>query len=157
MADIEHFDVDNIRQALIQSFGVVLGAAALLQCNPQTIYNYLRRYPELEEARALGKKNRIDRAELALQKMIIEKDPFFPAVRFTLEGSKEGRKRGWGTRPQIQIGDVDNRQLQVNIENLRLATGAETDGGVLTRLAGLLEDGDVVNGEIIEGEVVGDE
>lgn len=150
MPDIEHFDKNDIATALIKSFGVVLGAAALLRCDPKTIYNYLGRYPELEDARTLGKKNRIDRAELALQKMIVEKDPFFPAVRFALEGSKEGRRRGWGTRAQIQVGDVDNRQLQVNIENLRLAMGAETEGDVLTRLAGLLDSGEIIDGEVVE-------
>jgi len=146
MPDTEDFDKREIAAALVQSFGIVLGAATLLKCTPKTVYNYLHRYPELEEAREIGRKNRTDRAELALYKMV--GDDYFAAVRFALEGSKEGRKRGWGTRPQVEV--QDNRQQTLIIEKLmvRLGAGAPEDVGL--GLAGLLESGDVVDGEVVE-------
>jgi len=145
--NLEQFNLEDVSAALERAYGVVLGAASILKCAPRTVYYYLERYPEeLEAARERGRRLRVDRAEIALDQMVRGDDPYFPAVRFTLEGSEEGRKRKWGTRPLIQV-EQDNRELQVNIEKLMVATGAETESRVLGRLAGLLESGEVVVGE----------
>lgn len=144
MPDIEHFDKEKIAAALEKSYGVVWGAASLLHCSVRTVYNYLERYPELEEAKALGRKNATDHAELALRGMV--KDGHFAATRFALEGSKEGRSRGWGTRVQAEV--QDNRQQTLIIEKLMVRLGAGEPEDVGLGLAGLLPD-------VMEGEVVG--
>jgi len=145
-----YYTFEQVANALTKTFGIKLAAAKRLGCHRVTVDEYIARWPELEDVRQQAKEGRVDLAEAKL--IELTSDNHFAATRFTLEGSKEGRARGWGTRPQIQIGDQDNRQLQITIEKLMIATGAETESGVLSGLAGLLDGGDVV-----EGEVVGDE
>lgn len=142
MPDIEHLEIEQIEQALEQSYGIVLAAARLLKCVPKTVYNYLERYPELEEARKRGRENRIDTAEILTLEMM--RDKYWPAIRQTLIGP--GKHRGWSEKP-LQVVE-DNRQQTLIIEKLMVRLGADEPEDVGLGLAGLLPD--VVEGEVVE-------
>ena len=138
MPDQKHYTKEQIASALIKSFGIKFKAARMLGCVRQTVDNYIERYPELEQVIHQAKEARIDLFEEQQLKLVVE--GYWPAIDRGLRGL--GKSRGWSEKPIIQV-DVDNRRFLVNIEEIRLALGDETDGDVLT---GLL---DVVEGEIV--------
>lgn len=49
MAKTEKYTVEQMKQALSNPMGSVSQAANALGCTPQTVRNYMKKYPELED------------------------------------------------------------------------------------------------------------
>jgi hypothetical protein len=100
MARPQRYTVEDLRTALASAHGQVYGAAERLGCDPQTVYNYLARYPELqgivEEARGL----RMDRAEQQLDRAVEQGQPW--AIKLTL--LTLGKERGYSPRTEHAHG-----------------------------------------------------
>lgn len=88
------FTKEQVEQALIEQKGMVSYAARTLCCTPQTINNYIRLYPELEDIKRFARMEIVDAAEIALMKGIAEGN----AACIVYALSQLGRDRGYGRR-----------------------------------------------------------
>ena len=87
------FEKNEVEKALTKS-GTITGAAQILQCQRSTIYNYIEKYPELENAIADAREKLLDLAETALMSNIQDKHP--SSVFFYLKTM--GKERGYVER-----------------------------------------------------------
>ena len=68
------FTEDQIAKALIKS-ATVTGAAQILGCTRKTIYDYMKKYPDLKDAIHDAREQMLDVAETALMSNIKDKHP----------------------------------------------------------------------------------
>ncbi len=97
--------VEKVAAHLLASFGNVLKAADDLSISRTTLYTWIGKYPELEEARKAGNEARIDKAESKLMDLIegvqvrtpkgrvYARPPSYQAIQFLLRTI--GRSRGY--------------------------------------------------------------
>ena len=104
----EKFTPEQIIEALKIKHGMVYLAARAVGCDPKTIYNMMRRHPEIKVARDNLRGQMIDVAESALHKLIVEGN--VAATIFFLK--TQGKKRGYVERVQNQIEVVKPIQIQ---------------------------------------------
>ena len=97
MANKRKFSIRTVRQALETARGVVSEAARVLDCDRQTLYTYLAKYPELREAQVMARESLIDLAEKGLGDQVEAGD--MRAIIFTLETL--GKKRGYARRTEL--------------------------------------------------------
>jgi len=93
------FKKSQVREALRKSGGFVSYAAKRLQCHPNTVFNYLKRHPDLAEDLQIIKEGHIDLAESSLLQQIGEKNT--QATIFYLEC--QGKKRGYVRNPALNL------------------------------------------------------
>jgi len=91
------FSVKRMVDELTRTKGMVYVAAKNLGCTPQTVYNYINKYPAIAAAKELAEGEMIDLAELGLCKAILNNEPW--ALQFMLK--TKGRKRGYVERTEI--------------------------------------------------------
>ena len=65
----QRYQPEEVANALQDSHGIVQRAAAALQCHPSTVYRYVDRYSEVEEALKEARVDTYAMAEAALFKM----------------------------------------------------------------------------------------
>lgn len=107
----QKYTVEQITRALEESKGLISPAARALKCHPQTVRNYIKRHPTLEQAKNDEREKMIDVAEDALYKQIVNGDT--TAIIFTLK--TVGRDRGYVERREFKHqGDKDN-PVEVNV------------------------------------------
>jgi hypothetical protein len=95
----QRYTVERVRQALIEARGFKTVAARALQCEPNTIDNYIKRYPSLREALRGEREKQLDFAELQLLKAIADREPW--AVAMYLKTI--GKDRGYVERVDISV------------------------------------------------------
>ncbi len=86
-----------VREALINKKGAVYLAASDLGCSHTAIYDYLDKYPELQELKDGFDEEVTDIAVLNLRKAVINADPW--ALKYQL--STKGKNRGYVERQEV--------------------------------------------------------
>ena len=97
------FTASQIIEALDQHKGMVYLAAKALGCSHQTIYNYAKRHPTVQEAIDRNRGQVLDTAELSLYNAILREEHW--AITFALRTI--GKDRGYAEKHEIEhSGDV---------------------------------------------------
>ncbi len=125
----EKFTPDQIIAALKAKRGMVHLAARALQCDAKTIYNAMKRHPEIQEARDEQRGQMIDAAESALHKLILEGN--VSATIFFLK--TQARDRGYVEKTEQagvnlnmtprDLAKLDDAQLDALIARATAAVG----------------------------------
>jgi len=97
MAKTQQFQPDEIVQALTLNKGFVYITAKKLKCSPQTIYNYAKEYPEVQEAIDNARGELVDTAESKLAAAIKKGESW--AICFYLK--TQGKSRGYVERQEF--------------------------------------------------------
>lgn len=88
----------KVAAELRRTRGMVAVAARSLGCNRSTVYDYIRKYASVREARDEAREFTTDTAELKLYEAIQAGDPW--AVQFYLK--TQGKDRGYTERTELQ-------------------------------------------------------
>ncbi|MGR3219495.1 MAG: helix-turn-helix domain-containing protein [Candidatus Anammoxibacter sp.] len=91
------FTKEKVANALEKSKGFQSYAANLLKCTPRTIYNYMQKYPELQEVLNDALEERIDVAETKLDEAINKGEPW--SIAFFLK--TRAKHRGYVERQEV--------------------------------------------------------
>jgi len=94
----QRFAKSTIKQALETARGNVTLCAEVLGVTRQTVYSYMKRYPDLVAVREDATNYVLDIAEAHIEKMVISGD--MDAIKFYLR--TKGRVRGYMTSGQIE-------------------------------------------------------
>lgn len=94
----ERYSVEQVAEALRQSAGIYTAAAVMLQCAPNTVRNYVERYPELQDVLDDVLRVNLDLAEIGLINQIknAEAKDHYKSLAFYL--ANKGQDRGYGNR-----------------------------------------------------------
>jgi hypothetical protein len=109
----QRFTLKEMEEALRRGAGLPVPAAGILtatlgrHCTPQTVRNYLKRYPSLREAVAQQIENNLDTAEAKLLSAMNNGQDW--AIKFYLE--TQGKHRGYSRRQEI--AGVPGQPIQV--------------------------------------------
>lgn len=114
----DRFTKEEVSAALVATKGLMTLAGERLGVSAQTVYNYLKKYPELYEVRQEARTKIVDAAELALESAVLEKQGW--AVCFTLKTL--GRDRGYAERVTIDVNKLD---ADIDTELAKLAAGSQ--------------------------------
>ena len=125
MAKTERYTADEVIEALKKGHTCV-GAASLLQCDPETIRNYAKRYPTVMAALKGKRRELVDLAEMSLRRAIVAGEGW--AVALTLKTL--GKDEGYTERSEIT--GKDGGDITVTVVDYRrglaaLAPDAEAD------------------------------
>lgn len=99
MAKPHRFSVAQVSAALKDAKGMVSIAAQRLQCDPNTIQNYCKKFPTVAQAKENSRTELLDLAELKLWAAVQKGEPW--AVAFCLKTI--GRSRGYGERLDLTV------------------------------------------------------
>ena len=92
------FNIGEMCKAIRTARGMIQTAARLINCAPNTIYNYAKKHPEVQAAIDNEREMNLDRAELTLMRKVDEGEGW--AVCFYLKC--QGKQRGYIERQQIE-------------------------------------------------------
>lgn len=98
MAGKKKYTDEMIKQALLQTKGLVYLAAKQLGCDPATIFRRLQVNPKLSALRDTKRGEFVDAAELALLNAVVQGEAW--AVCFALK--TQGAKRGYVEKHEIK-------------------------------------------------------
>ena len=99
MSSRQRFTAGQVIEALQATHGIVYLAAKQLRCDPDTIMNYCKRYPTVEQAKVDARGVITDEAELRLLAAIRRDEAW--AIAFYLKTL--GRSRGYGERLDLNV------------------------------------------------------
>ena len=99
MANRHRYTAQQVSDALTATRGLIHLAAQRLGCNPQTIMNYCKRFPTVEQAKHDARNAVLDLAEAKLFLAVQRGDPW--AIAFALKTI--GRSRGYGERLDLNV------------------------------------------------------
>jgi len=99
MAKRNRYTAGQVIEALKASRGLVYIAAERLQCDPDTVMNYCKRYPTVEAAKHDARGALLDKAEVRLFEAVDRGEGW--AIAFCLK--TVGRSRGYGERLDLNI------------------------------------------------------
>jgi hypothetical protein len=99
MAKPHRFTTKQVIGALQDAKGMVSIAAQRLQCTPDTVQNYCKKFPTVAQAKENARTEMLDQAEMRLLKAI-ERDEAW-AIAFCLKTI--GRSRGYAERVDLHI------------------------------------------------------
>lgn len=91
----------KVIEAIHEKKGAVYLAAKKLQCSHTAVYNYVKKYPDVREAKEYYTEERSDIAEYQLGEAIKRGEPW--AIKYQL--STQGKKRGYVERSEITGSD----------------------------------------------------
>lgn len=94
----QKFTLNQMLDACRASYGLITPMARLLGCDPQTVRNYIKRYPTLAKAVQEQRDRLVDAAELALIKKVQDGDT--QAIFFTLRTL--GKERGYYPKQETE-------------------------------------------------------
>ena len=97
MVNKDRFTAEQIIDAIQRSKGMITVAAQMLRCKPQTVRNYMGRYPTIETVLREERERMTDIAELALYKAIQDGEAW--AVSLYLK--TQGKGRGYVERQEL--------------------------------------------------------
>lgn len=113
----EKFTLEQIKKSLEKANGFISVAAKNLNCDKTTVYDYIKKYPELNDTLQEIRNNTLDYAESKLLQHIDNNN--FNALKFFLE--TQGKQRGYTVRTEnlnmeVQtFGDIpDLKDLKEN-------------------------------------------
>jgi hypothetical protein len=125
----ERFTPEQILEALKAKRGMVYLAARMLQCDVKTIYNAMKRHPEIRKVRDELRGQMIDVAESALHKLIANGN--LSATIFFLK--TQARDRGYVEHPERagvnlnlsadDLARMDDKELDAYIARLDALAG----------------------------------
>lgn len=92
MAKPHRYTTRQVIEALRATKGMVSLAAQRLQCAPDTVQNYCKKFPTVAQAKENARTEMLDEAELRLWKAVQRDESW--AIAFTLRTI--GRSRGFG-------------------------------------------------------------
>lgn len=95
----QRYTAQQVIDALKATRGMVYIAAQQLGCEPETVQNYCKRYPTVEQAKHDARGALLDEAELRLWKAIQRDEAW--AIAFALKTI--GRSRGYGEQLNLQV------------------------------------------------------
>ena len=110
------FAKEEVELALRKGNGIRNRAAAILGCDPMTIGNYIKRYPELAEVKKEVDFELVNLAKTALQKRLIdtiEGNTKYPAdglIKFVLRC-----KDNWVQKQAVEVTGADGKDLFANL------------------------------------------
>lgn len=110
-------------EALTKTGGRVYKAAALLGCNPSTIYSRMASNPDIAAICEYADGALVDAAEDALLASVREREAW--AVCFTLK--TKGKRRGYVERQEHEISGPGGGAVQIDVASWRRDLGL--DGG----------------------------
>jgi uncharacterized protein YaaR (DUF327 family) len=87
--NVKKFKIEQIQNAILKANGLVSVAAKVLNCDNQTIYNYIKEFPQLKDTLQEARDKTLDLAENKLFELINEKDK--TAIIFFLKTIGRGR------------------------------------------------------------------
>jgi len=99
MAKKNRYTAQQMIDALAASRGLVYLAAQRLQCDPDTVMRYCKRYPTVEQAKHDARGTLLDMAEAKLF-LAVQRDEAW-AITFCLK--TVGRARGYGERLDLNV------------------------------------------------------
>jgi hypothetical protein len=99
MAKKNRYTQDQVISALKATRGMVYLTARRLQCDPQTIMNYCKKYPSVEQAKHDARGELLDVAEVKLWQAVQRDEAW--AISFCLKTI--GRSRGYGERLDLHV------------------------------------------------------
>ena len=102
--NVKKFKIEQIQNALLKANGLVSVAAKVLNCDNQTIYNYIKEFPQLKDTLQEARDKTLDLAENKLFELINEKDK--TAIIFFLKTI--GRGRGYIERFENVVSKGEN-------------------------------------------------
>lgn len=97
MAKPQKFTFEQINKSLVKHRGTIALTADHLGCSTQTLYNYLKRFPGLQDTINHFRERRVDKAEIALERAIERGEAW--AIALTLKTL--GRSRGYVEKQEI--------------------------------------------------------
>jgi len=95
---VPQYTKQQVIQALQQSKGMVYVAARQLGCTPQTIYNHMKRSPDVQSAIEDARGEAVDVAELKLMQAINKGEAW--AIALMLK--TQGKDRGYTERLELE-------------------------------------------------------
>jgi hypothetical protein len=107
-----HLIKEDVIAALHANKGMVTLTADMLQCNPQTIYNWIKKSPDVRAVIDAEREKVIDVAEIALMGAIQRKEGW--AIAFALKTI--GKRRGYVERTEQVNFNVDADLLKRAID-----------------------------------------
>jgi hypothetical protein len=99
MAKTCKYTQQQMVDALVSTKGMVYLSAQRLGCTPETVMNYCKRYPAVEQAKHDARGELLDDCELRLWKAVQRDEAW--AIAFALK--TVGRSRGYGERLDIGV------------------------------------------------------
>ena len=102
--NVKKFNIQQIQNALLKANGLVSVAAKVLNCDNQTVYNYIKEFPQLNDTLQEARNKTLDLAENKLFELINEKDK--TAIIFFLKTI--GRGRGYVERYENVVSKDEN-------------------------------------------------
>jgi len=102
--NVKKFKIEQIQNAILKANGLVSVAAKILNCDNQTIYNYIKEFPQLKDTLQEARNKTLDLAENKLFELINEKDK--TAIIFFLKTI--GRGRGYIERFENVVSKSEN-------------------------------------------------
>ncbi len=124
MSDKQKYKATQIIEALKQTKGMVYLAAKMLNCNPQTVYNYAKRYKSVQQTIDDERGLFLDKTEGALDNAVNRGEGW--AIAFALKTL--GKHRGYVEKQQIE---QKTTTLEIDLSSLtteqlrRLAEGED--------------------------------
>ncbi len=105
------FTADDMIAALTKTKGMVYLAADVLGCAPNTVYNYAKNYPTVQQAIDNQRGQFLDKTELALDKAVDRGDGW--AIAFALKTL--GKHRGYVEK---QLVEQKTTNIEVDLNSL---------------------------------------
>jgi hypothetical protein len=103
------YSVAEVRAAILREQGLITAAADRLKCVPSTVYDYIKRYPEVKAAVEEARARTGDLAEGKLFQHLKDGQPW--AVQFYLK--TQGKDRGYVERQEV--AGVEATPVAINI------------------------------------------
>lgn len=113
MARTKRFKPEKVIEALRATRGMVALAAEKLQCDRNTVYNYIEEYPEVKEVVESCRDKMLDVAEIKLEEAIRQGQPW--AITFSLKTI--GKKRGYVDKQEVSAESAQQPTIRVVFES----------------------------------------
>ena len=121
MTTLNQIKLEDVKQTLIETRGLITMAAKRLGCSRSTIYNYLNEHEELRETLEEARQLQVDMAESKLFDAVDRGEPW--AVNTVLKTL--GRDRGYGERVEITGAGGGALKVEAALEALDSKSPAE--------------------------------
>ena len=99
----------KVKDALTRTKGAVYLAARYLNCSHTAIYNYLKKYPDIQEIKNHFEEEAVDVGEHKLREAVLAGEPW--AIKYLL--STKGKGRGYVEKFQGEISGPEGEPIRV--------------------------------------------
>lgn len=105
------YTCEDMIDALKATKGMVYAAAERLGCSHVTVYNYIHKYPSVEEAFEHERGRMLDQAEIRLYQAVNEGEVW--AIQFALK--LLGGGRGYASKSKQEITGTDGEPITIRV------------------------------------------